>query len=53
MDGFNIDAVNEMIDGSSLGALEKTALKGAVDQVKDNPELLQGALDKVKQALGL
>ena len=42
-----------MIDGSSLGELQKTALKGAVDSAKDNPELLQGALDQVKQALGM
>ena len=42
-----------MIDGSDLGAIQKTALKAAIDQAKDNPELLGTALEKAKEALGL
>jgi colicin import membrane protein len=51
-EGFNLDKVGEMIDGSELGALKKTALKTALDGAKDNPELLNGVLEQIKTALG-
>ena len=37
-EGFNLDKVGEMIDGSELGTFKKTALKTALDGAKDNPE---------------
>ena len=52
-EGFNLDKVGEMIDGSELGALKKTALKTALDGAKDNPELLNGVLEQIKTALGM
>ncbi|MEP5153347.1 MAG: hypothetical protein ABJQ89_10055, partial [Planktotalea sp.] len=52
-DGFNLDKVSEMIDGSEIGALKKTALKTALSSAQENPELLQGVLDQIKSAMGL
>ena len=52
-EGFNLDKVGEMIDGSELGTLKKTALKTALDGAKDNPELLNGVLEQIKTALGM
>ena len=42
-----------MIDGSSLGDMSKMALKAAIEKAQDNPELLQTALEKAREALGL
>ena len=53
VDGFNLDKVSEMIDGSEIGAFQKTALKTALEKAKDNPEVLQTVLDKIKEAAGL
>jgi threonine dehydratase len=52
-DGFDFAKVSEMIDGSSLDALKKAALKTAVEQAQNNPDLLKTALDSVKAALGM
>ncbi|WP_282094478.1 hypothetical protein [Epibacterium ulvae] len=52
-EGFDADKILEMINASDLGALQKTALNTAVTQARDNPELVQIALDQVKAALGL
>ena len=49
VDGFNLDKVSEMIDGSEISAFQKTVLKTA----KDNPSVLQTVLDKIKEAAGL
>ena len=51
--GFNLDKVSEMIDSSKIGAFQKTALKKALEKAKDNPEVLQTVLDKIKEAAGL
>ena len=51
--GFNLDKVSEMIDSSKIGAFQKTALKAALEKAKDNPEVLQTVLDKIKEAAGL
>jgi len=40
-----------LIDGSDLDGLKKTLLVGALDQAKNNPDLLKTALDQVKSAL--
>ena len=53
VDGFNLDKVSEMIDSSEVGAFQKTALKKALEKAKDNPEVLQTVLDKIKEAAGL
>jgi hypothetical protein len=53
VDGFNLDKVSEMIDGSEIGAFQKTVLKTALEKAKDNPSVLQTVLDKIKEAAGL
>ena len=53
VDGFNLDKVSEMIEGSEMGAFQKTALKTALDKAKDNPEVLETVLAKIKEAMGL
>ena len=53
VDGFNLDKVSEMIDSSKISAFQKTALKAALEKAKDNPEVLQTVLDKIKEAAGL
>ena len=53
VDGFDLDKVSEMIDGSEIGAFQKTALKTVLEKAKDNPEVLQTVLDKIKEAAGL
>ncbi len=52
-DGFDMVKVSEVIDGSSLGALQKSSLKTAIESAVNNPEMLTQALDTAKQALGL
>ena len=52
-EGFNLDKVGEIIDGSELGALKKIALKTALDSAKDNPELLNSVLEQIKGTLGM
>ena len=52
-DGFDFDKIKGLIDGSDLDGLKKTLLVGALDQAKNNPDLLKAALDQVKSALGL
>ena len=51
-EGFDAGKVMEMIDGSDLSAVQKTALSGAVNAVKDNPALLEATLTRLKEALG-
>ena len=53
VDGLNLDKVSEMIDGSEIGAFQKTVLKTALEKAKDNPSVLQTVLDKIKEAAGL
>ena len=53
VDGFDYDKVVEMVENSELGTLQKTTLKAGLEQARDNPELLQGLLDRVKEAMGL
>lgn len=53
VDGFDFDKAVEMIDGSDLGAVQKTTLKAGLEQARDNPELLSQLLDQVRDALGL
>ena len=52
-ENFSMEKVSELISGSDLDALQKTALAKAVEAAQNNPDLLQAALDKVKDALGL
>ncbi|MEP5091905.1 MAG: hypothetical protein ABJR23_20965, partial [Paracoccaceae bacterium] len=53
VEGFNFDKVSQMIDGSSLSDVQKTTLKSTLDSAQSNPQLLDGALQQVKAALGL
>ncbi|MEL6639848.1 MAG: hypothetical protein AAFP98_00815, partial [Pseudomonadota bacterium] len=53
VDGFDLDKVQDMIDGSELGALQKTGLTTALNSVKDNPDLLESVLTQIKEAMGL
>lgn len=50
---FDMAKASEMIEGSSLDALQQNTLKAALEQAQDNPELLKAALGQVKSALGL
>lgn len=52
-EGFDADRVIEMIDGAELNPVIKTTLTTAINAAKDNPDLLQGALDQVRAAMGL
>lgn len=53
VEGFDMDEIGALIDGSELGALQKTTLKAALEQAKANPDLLKGVLDQVKTALNM
>ena len=53
VDGFSMDKVSGMIDGSDLDGLKKTMLKGALKKAQDDPEMLKTVLGQVKSALGL
>ena len=53
VEGFDMGKANEMIDGSDIGPLKKTMLKGALKKAQDNPEMLKTTLDQIKGALGL
>ena len=53
VDGFDFDRVTTLIDESQINDLQKTVLKGALDQARNNPDLLREALDRVKEALNL
>jgi len=52
-EGFDADQVLEMINGSDLSAVQKTALSAAVNGAKDNPELLEATLTRIKEAMGM
>lgn len=52
-EGFDFDKVKDMIDGSSLDRMKKTLLLGAIDQAKNNRDLLKAALEQARGALGL
>jgi len=45
--------VSEMLEGSDLGTIQKATLGKALEAAQDNPELLKGALEKIREALGL
>ena len=53
VDGFNLEKVTTMLEGSDLGAVQKTMLTNGLKAAQDNPDLLKSALDAVRQALGM
>lgn len=53
VDGFDFDKVTDLIQDSSLGALQKTTLEAALGAARDNPEALAEVLAKLREALGL
>ncbi|MEP1521651.1 MAG: translation initiation factor 3, partial [Ascidiaceihabitans sp.] len=52
-EGFDYDKVVEMVEGSEMGAFQKTALKTSLEKARDNPEVLETVLGKIKEAMGL
>ena len=53
VDGFEFDQVIEYVDNSELSTLVKTTTKAALEQARDNPEVLQGVLETLRGQLGL
>ena len=52
-EGFDADAVIEMIDNSSLGDGQKRALKSAVETARNSPSVAADVLAQVRSALGM
>jgi len=52
-DGFDADAVLDAVENSDLGALQKTGLSALVEEARNNPDLIDGVISQVKEALGL
>ncbi|WP_243612401.1 hypothetical protein [Shimia aestuarii] len=52
LDGFDLEKAKEQIDNSSLGEMTKMTLKAAIEKAEESPELLETALEKVREALG-
>ncbi len=53
VDGFALDKALEYVEASDLDAATKMATKTAIEQAKDNPELLKVALQAARAKLGL
>jgi len=53
VDGFDMSKVSDMIDNSELGDMQKTLLKGSLEKAQENPDMLNTALEKVREALGM
>lgn len=53
VEGFDLEKVTEMVDGSDLGTLQKTVLMEGLKAAQDSPELLGEILEKVRDALNL
>lgn len=51
--GFDMAAAAQMIDGSSLSETQKMALKATLQQAQDNPEMLKAAIEQTRAALGM
>ena len=52
-DGFDYDAAVEAVEASEMGALSKGAALRALEGARDNPALLQTALEQVRGLMGL
>lgn len=53
VDGFDFDQVKEVIEGSDLSNTQKMLLTQAVQAAQDSPELLDAALQQLREALNL
>ena len=53
VDGFNMEKVTEMIDGSDLGGMQKTLLSGLLTKAQENPEQLKAVLAQIREALNI
>ncbi len=51
VDGFDAATLLQAIDNSDLSFTESTLAKGLIDKAKDNPELIQGVVDQLKDML--
>ncbi|KNX41913.1 hypothetical protein ROTO_15150 [Roseovarius tolerans] len=52
VDGFDMERVRSLIEGSDLGSMQENLLIEGIRAAQDNPELLQSALQAARQALG-
>lgn len=53
VEGFDADAVLDAVESSDLGGVQKTGLSALVEQARTNPDLIEGVIAQVKEALGL
>ena len=53
VENFDLAKVKEALDGSSLGAIQKTTLVTALEGAEGNPDLLGEVLTQVREALNL
>ncbi|NOD43608.1 hypothetical protein GTG09_11120 [Roseobacter sp. HKCCD7328] len=53
VDGFDADAALAAVDGSDLNPVMKTTLSTAIEGARNNPELVEGVVTQVREALGL
>ena len=52
-EGFDFEQVQQMIEDSDLGDLQKTALTTGLNTVRDNPAQLEAVLTQIRDALGM
>ena len=50
---FDADKISEWIDTQEFGPLVSTPLKAAVEAAGDNPDMISGVIDQIKEAAGL
>ena len=53
VEGFDLDAVTEMIANADLGSVQQTVLTESLRSAEGNPDMLSQALSSVREALGM
>ena len=51
-EGFDMERALNLIKGADLGAMQENLLIEGIKAAKDNPDLLRGALETAREALG-
>jgi hypothetical protein len=51
-EGFDMERALNLIEGADLGAMQENLLIEGIKAAKDNPDLLRGALETAREALG-
>lgn len=51
-EGFDMERALSLIEGADLGAMQKSQLIEGIKAAQDNPDLLRGALEAAREALG-